>query len=233
MLTIGHRGNPLARRLLTVIISLLMNACAGPAGQTDLPTASGTQPPAATAVETVTPGTAPTRPPTSSPEADSVIPAVTPLADSALSYRDEYAGFYLRYPSDWALIPPREDSKDRAVIYSATFSSWESSIGGMEGIPDGETKLDVIVVKQAADSFEAAIEWRQSQFEHGVGDQEVLSEETWILPSGLRSRRLTIAGGGLVTEELFTVIDGRIVLLSALGDTEIFNRIALTLAPIE
>lgn len=55
------------------------------------------------------------------------------------------------------------------------------------------------------------------------------SSEIWQLPGGLLAQRATIISNELIAEELLTVINGRIILLSSLGDREVFDQIAITL----
>lgn len=165
--------------------------------------------------------------------AEAIVPAVTPLTEDTATYADRYAGFAFQYPAGWSLIPPNQETKEQATVYSATLSSWDPAEIGTEGIPKGGVKLDVIVIKEDVQGLQDAVQWRMSQLEGSASSGTITSQATWELPGGLLANRASISSQDLTAEEMFTVIEGRIVLLSALGDTSIFDRIAVTLEQIE
>lgn len=218
--------------ILLLLGALVVGGCSPQNAPT--PTATGAS------VETETaelPATSTSGPdnPTSTPisPAGAVVPQVTPLSGETTTYADPYAGFAFQYPADWNLIPPDEETKEQAIVYSATLSSWEPVEAGTEGIPEGGVKLDVIVVKEDVESLKDAIQWRLSQLEGGASSATITSQETWELPSGLLAQRASVESQDHTAEEIYAVIQGRIVLLSALGDTTIFDRLAVTLEYIE
>lgn len=218
--------------ILLLLAALVVGGCSPQNPST--PTATGTPVETETAEPPATSTSGPDMP-TSTPTspAGAVVPEVTPLSAETTTYADPYAGFAFRYPADWNLIPPNDETKEQATVYSATLSSWDPVEAGTEGIPEGGVKLDVIVVKEDVESLEDAIQWRLSQLEGGVSSGTITSQETWELPSGLLAQRASVESQDLTAEEMYTVIQGRIVLLSALGDTSIFDRIAVTLEHIE
>lgn len=218
--------------ILLLLAALVVAGCSPQSPPT--PTATGTPVGTETAETPATSTPGPDNP-TSTPisPAGAFAPEVTPVSGETSTYADPYAGFAFQYPADWNLIPPDEETKEQATVYSATLSSWDPVEAGTEGIPEDGVKLDVIVVKADVESLEDAIQWRLSQLEGGASTATITSQVTWELPSGLLAQRASVESRDLTAEEIYTVIQGRIILLSALGDTSIFDRIAVTLEHIE
>lgn len=148
------------------------------------------------------------------------------------TYRDKFAGFEFDYPASWNLTPIGEEAKKNSVIYSATFFSWMPKGGGSEGIPEGETKIDVGVIKNNAPSPEAALALRKQEFANGDLEQKILREETWTLANGLQATRLAVSDRFGQSSELVTAINGNTILFGGVGDEKLFDAIVKTLRPL-
>lgn len=114
--------------------------------------------------------------PDPSPSAASTprIPKITPLPPVSSLYADPYSGFMIRFPSSWHLIRPAENLISESVVYSATLSSWDSGLAGQGGIPEDGTNVDVIVIKNAANTLDRAISWRARQLNGTASSGSIL-----------------------------------------------------------
>ncbi len=148
-----------------------------------------------------------------------------------ITYRDEFAGFEFDYPANWNVTPIAEEAKANAYIYSATFFSFTRTVPSAEGIPEGETKIDVGVFKNDAASAQAALELRKQEFAGSDLEQKILREEMWTLPSGMQAARIQVHDRFGESAEMLTTINGRTILFGGVDDYELFDAIARTLRP--
>jgi hypothetical protein len=209
------------RLILSVIFALLMNACAAP---------SAPQP-----VATVLPVTEipvspkPTQPAT---QAEPAPTSETLLATTMLTYTDEVAGFSLDYPAGWFLEDSAAANADQAFAYSVGIATWDllspaTPPGkGQSGIPEGGTKIDVGVTKQAMTLEEAVAQQRQNE-----SGNPILAQKDVTLAGGLPGVILDMEGFAGLTRTLITVLNGNIIYVSGYGNLENFESIALTLRP--
>lgn len=201
--------------LLSMVI--LVAGCVS-AGTTPSPT------PAATAV----PATAvPATPEVPTPTPTVEIP--TPTVEPTLTYTDTEAGFALDYPAAWTILPISPEAKDGSFVYSTTLMSWRPVDGGSDGIPAGQTKVDVTLIKSDVASLDDAIAERKTLLGAGEVETSILSEEVLTLASGLPVLRWALTSSFGDSIEYIAAIDGNIVLLSGMGDAAVFDRVAGTL----
>jgi len=151
--------------------------------------------------------------------------AISPLCDNlgATSvYRNQEVGFELEYPAEWHIL-----SGD----YTSVLTSWELDKGGRGGsIPDGSTKVDIVVQFNAASLPEVVAQRRQQYENNEEGPLIILSEENWRLASGLQAVRWSVAFSGHEDAyEIITVINGYTVILGGHGDPDLFDAIACTM----
>jgi hypothetical protein len=194
------------------------------------PTRSENVPAATVSFATVTPQSS-----SSEPAGQAVQPTAAPqttLTDTT-EYRDEYAGFMLEVPKDWNSTPVNDAIKPTSVIYSTTFYSWTPTSVSAEGIPSGETKIDVGVYQNGASSPEAALQLRKQEFANGGLDQTILSEQPLTLQGGLRATRLEVSSRFGDSIEVITAINGKTILLGGVGDAALIDAIAQTLRATE
>ncbi|MGD8751906.1 MAG: hypothetical protein PVG14_10815, partial [Anaerolineales bacterium] len=164
--------------------------------------------------------------------ATEIAPTETPLSElegPTSTYQDEHIGFALEYPADWHLVDVEEEIKEKATTYSATLSSWQPSEGGTEGIPEGGTKVDITVIDSGAQSLEEAVAIRKSEMEEDPMAETILSEEEWDLSGGLKAMRWQVESDRGQAAVLITALDGYTLLLSGLGDFDLFDQVARTL----
>lgn len=148
------------------------------------------------------------------------------------TYRDEFAGFEFDYPANWNMTPIAEEAKVDAYIYSATFFSFTRTVPSAEGIPEGETKIDVGVFKNDATSADAALKLRKQEFANSDLEQKITREEMWTLPSGIQAARIQVHDRFGESAEMLTTINGRTILFGGVGDYALFDAIAKTLRPL-
>lgn len=203
--------------LLTVFV-FVASACAAP---------SAPQP----AVETVPPTIEiqatlePTLPP------GQAEPSATAEAQPAMqTYTDDFAGFSLDYPAGWSIDPSAAANAEQAFAYSVPIATWDlrnpPTPGGkdLNTMPEGATKIDVSVTKQAMTLEEAVAE--QEQNESG---SPILARKDVTLAGGLPAVILDVEGFAGLTRTLITVLNGNVIYISGYGNLENFEAIALTL----
>jgi hypothetical protein len=147
-------------------------------------------------------------------------------------YRDNIVGFELDVPSHWSLTPAGNEAMVNATIYTVTFNSWTPIGGGSDGIPDGETKIDITVYKNKPADSSDALRMRKEEFANAGLGQEIQSEETWTLDNNLIATRLVVSSSRGQAAEVVTAINGNTVLLSGSGDDALFDAIVRTLRQI-
>lgn len=173
------------------------------------------------------------------------------LSDMGLpvaTYTDTVSGLAFDYPAGWKLTDVPDEDKKNAVIYSITLRSMEATSASkqQDGIPPGMTAIDVTVFKQGAKTLEQAINERRASATTTESGQPVIIalEDEWVLPDGLQAHYFLFnlgpdnasAGGGTgdrMSSELVTIINGKMVLVSGLGDQSLFNVIAASLRGIK
>ena len=207
------------KSILICAFVLLINAC----------TAPGTPQPIATAIpasETL-PAPEPTKPRAQtepSPTTESM-PSIT-----RATYTDDLAGFSLDYPAGWFIEDTALAHAKESFAYSVALASWDinnpPTPGGKDqnALPEGETKIDVTVVKQAMTLEEAVVQ--QSQNESG---SLILAREDVTLAGELPGVILDVEGFAGPTRTLLTILNGNVIYVSGLGNLENFETIAMTL----
>ena len=148
------------------------------------------------------------------------------------TYEDEVAGVAVEYPEGWHVIDVEDAAKENSTAYGVSFFSFEPEGAGGEGIPQGETKFDLVVMDTEATSLEEAIAERKTAMAENEPPEAILSEERWTLAGGLEAVRWTVEGPHATALVLLTYVDGRIVMISGLGDLGLVDAIARTLRPL-
>lgn len=168
------------------------------------------------------------------PTATPTVEVPTPTVEPTLTYTDTEAGFALDYPAAWAILPVSPEAKAGSFIYSTTLMSWPPDEAGVGGsIPDGQTKVDVTLIKSNVTSLDAAVAERKTLMGSGEGETIVRAEEVVTLPSGLPALRWELESQFANSVEYIVPIKGNIVLLSGLGDVSRFDGVARSLRPLE
>ncbi|HET6597491.1 MAG TPA: hypothetical protein VFG81_17835 [Anaerolineales bacterium] len=162
-------------------------------------------------------------------------PLPTPTSMTAgelLTYTDDFAGFSLDYPANWYLESSALIHAEESFGYNVSIATWDilnpptPSGKGQDGIPEGGTKIDVAVTKQAMTLEEAIAQ--QEQIE---GAAPILARTDVTLASGLPAVILDFEGPFGPIRTLITVLNGNIIYVSGYGNLENFESIALTLRP--
>jgi len=148
----------------------------------------------------------------------------------ALTYSDPDAGFALQVPAGWFVIDVAPEIKKQSFAYSVTIQSWDSSGQGTMGIPEGESKMDVSVIKSGVHAPETALELRRQELANA--GQTLLNEEQWILQDGWIAYRLKVEDSFGVSNELVTARQGLTIILAGLGDQELLLEMYHTLRQI-
>ena len=204
---------------LLFAFTLLFSACAAPT----IP-----QP-----VETVIPTseTLPTPEPTEPPVLAEPSPTTENLPSITMAtYTDEFAGFSLDYPANWFLESSALAHAQESIGYSISIASWDilhpPTPGGkdLNTLPPGGTKIDVAVLKQQMTLEDAVAQ--QSQIENA---SPILARKDVTLSGGLPGVILDMEGFAGLTRTLITVLNGNVIYVSAYGNLEPFETIALSI----
>ena len=205
------------RFVLFSILMLLLSACAAPGTAQPIETIIPTQ----TIVSTAEP-----TPPVIQPELSPTI-GTTP---EMITYTDDLAGFSLDYPAGWFINDTALANAEESFAYAISIASWDinnpPTPGGkdLNTMPEGATKIDVAVTKQATTLEEAVAQ--QAENESGA---PILAREDVTLAGGLPAVILDVEGFAGLTRTLITVLNGNVIYVSAFGNLENFETIALTL----
>jgi hypothetical protein len=140
------------------------------------------------------------------------------------------------HPADWTVVDLDDEAKQQSTGYSVTFQSFEPTGGGETGIPEGEAKIDVGVLKEGITGnitgLEQALEWRRQQFANE--GTNIISLEPVTLRGGLPAIRMVLeatqgpAAGEGQTLEIVTVINGNVVLFDGFPASQLVDAIAAT-----
>lgn len=183
---------------------------------------------------TATPVPATPVPPTVAvPTATPTVEIPTPTVEPTLTYTDTEAGFALDYPVAWTILPISPEAKEGSFIYSTTLMSWKPDEGGSGGMPAGQTKVDVTLIKSNVTSLDAAVAERRTMLGPGEVETTIRAEEIVTLPGGLPAQRWELESSFGNSVEYIVPVKGNIVLLSGLGDASLLDRVAQTLRVIE
>ena len=226
-----------------ILISVLLAGCGEPdTAATPMPPAGATAtlvstatPDNGSATETPAPTPTPLSPtptasesPISNPQSPTPTQAETP--DLSQTYTNSIIGYSFNYPSDWnATSFGLEDGK---AVYLFSYDP-ASVTGKSEGVPAGETKIDVgapFVEKFATlDDFMNFI--KQSIANDG-GATTVLAEERFTLPSGWETVYLKTETTFGIGEAYHLVINGNgLIVGSGSAEPGMLRRIVETLRP--
>lgn len=148
------------------------------------------------------------------------------------TYEDSVAGVAVDYPEGWNILDVAAPAKESSPVYAVSFFSWEPEAAGSEGIPAGGTKFDLVVMDTEAGSLEEAIAERKAAMAEAELPTEILSEERWTLAGGLEAVRWMVEGHGATALVALTFVDGRMVMISGLGDLGLVEAIARSLRPL-
>ena len=159
-------------------------------------------------------------------------PTAEPAAAPTTVYENRYAGFALDYPAGWGLVDVDEEIKMGGGPYTASLTSWQPGEGGIEGVPEGGTKLDITVIASGATDLQDAVtRHRQQMFTPGL-QEEILSEETWELAGGWQALRWHLRSQFGEVVVVIAAVNGNTLILSGLGDFAVCDQIARTLRPV-
>jgi hypothetical protein len=153
-------------------------------------------------------------------------------AGERLTYTDPVAGISMDYPASWYLESSALRHAEESFGYSVSVASWDilnpptPSGKGQNGVPEGGTKIDVAVTKQAMTLEEAVAQ--QEQNESG---SPILARKDITLASGLPAVILDFEGPFSPIRTLITVLNGNIIYVSGYGNLEPYEAIALSLRP--
>ncbi len=207
------------RLVLFTTFAILLSACAAP----------GTSQP----IETIIPteAIASTSEPTLPVVATETEPSpTTGTTQEMATYTDALAGFSLDYPAGWFVDDTALANAEQSFAYAISIASWDinnpPTPGGkdLNTMPEGATKMDVAVTKQAMTLEEAVAQ--QAENESG---SPILAREDVTLAGGLPAVILDVEGFAGLTRTLITVLNGNVIYVSAFGNLENFEPIALTL----
>jgi len=164
-----------------------------------------------------------------------ILTATSPLGDglgATSTYRNQEIGFELDYPAEWYIEDVSAEIREQSSVYAVVLTSWEPGLGGVGGIPAGATKVGVIVIKSGTTTLQEAVAQLRQQWEAGDPPVTILSEEKWALAGDLQAVRWQVESLGEQSAAVITVINGNTVILSGLGDSDLFDAVARTMRPL-
>jgi hypothetical protein len=214
----GRRDN-LRLLVLTLIIVLLLAACAPDAV---LPQYSEGDFPAEVLEETEAPGSVDEMVDDAEgmsddaeemPGSEDMVDAVDDddqLDDPArVAYTNEEAGFEVYYPEEWHVT-----SGGEGITYITSFAMSEAGSGG---IPEGETKIDIIVTspEQAQTMDDIVVEAEQQTAD---SDTDITSQDTVEVGESIEALRMTFEGAAGETAMQYAVVNGYGVRMVGYGE---------------
>ena len=226
------------RSLITPLLLLFLALLSACGGVLEVERESTAEPEVTLAADTATEAATTS---TATPAAATATPApteaasatATPAAGDMARFVDETAGVALRYPAGWSLLDVDPATKEESTVYAVSFFSWEPETAGQGGIPEGGTKFDLVVMTGTpATSLEEAITARRAQMAEMEPPEEILDEERVRLDSGLEAVRWLVESRGEQALVYLTYVDGRVIMISGLGDFALVDAIARTLEPL-
>jgi hypothetical protein len=191
------------------VMTLTLNACTGlEIGIETTPTpvapgATGT----AIAAPTATP------PPLATP----TVAVPTPLPAGWTTLRDDQVGFEIDHPSEWVV----DSSEMLTTLWSRRVEG-----PGNDGVPADVTKIDIVADPSLPASIEDLVEQQRRDVTQLNG--QILSEEDVTLAGELPAKVLRISSMA-ESWSLYTVIDGRVLIVVGYGDLSQVPGVALTL----
>jgi hypothetical protein len=144
------------------------------------------------------------------------------------TYTDNVAGFSLDYPTGWYVESSILVHAEEVTNYSISISSWDITIPPtpsdkqLTGLPEGGTKFDVTVIKDAT-TLEAAVE------QVGQTGTPILARSDVTLPNGVPAVILDIEGFGGRARMLISILNGNVIYVTGYGNLEYFEPVALSL----
>lgn len=193
---------------------------------------------AAMATQTSPPEAAATLPPTLTPIREQLTPTPITLAGMGVatqSFTDTYAGFTFDYPTNWVLNALDPSIAQNSVGYTHSVRSPWPTVGPkqQEGFPPGTSGIDVTVLNEGTRTLEQAVAERREAFKTDEFPPTILSEEEWVLPSGLKAVVFMLDTRMGPVANLVTVINGLPVLVTGMGELTLYEPIARSLRPAE
>lgn len=193
--------------LLVMSLTLLINACAAP----------NTPQPIATDL---------------TPAEISTTPQIPPPQDEnpagMTTYTDDLAGFSLDYPGGWYLESSVLIHAAEVTNYSISIASWDinnpptPTDKQLTGLPEGGTKFDVTVIKDAT-TLEAAVE------QVGQTGTPIHAQQNVTLENGVPAVILDIEGFAGRARMLISIINGNFIYVTGYGNLDYFEPVALSL----
>jgi hypothetical protein len=144
------------------------------------------------------------------------------------TYTDNVAGFSLDYPTGWYVESSIMVHAEEVTNYSISISSWDITIPPtpsekqLSGLPEGGTKFDVTVIKDAT-TLEAAVE------QVGQTGTPILARSDVTLTNGVPAVILDIEGFGGHARMLISIINGNFIYVTGYGNLDYFEPVALSL----
>ena len=150
------------------------------------------------------------------------------------TYEDVVASVAVDYPAGWNIIDVEDAVKESSMAYAVSFFSWEAPQAGGEGIPEGETKFDLMVMDTGATSLEEVLAEHKAVMADNrpPEPEQLLSEQRWTLAGGLEAARWMLEGPQATRLVVLAYVDGRVVMISGLGDLGLVDAIARSLRPL-
>lgn len=162
--------------------------------------------------------------PTAQPEPTSESLDVTETA----IYTDSNLGFSLNYPANWFLNAGDGENAINGSSYSVSITSWEvSSLPDESAIPEGETMVKVMVVKENISLDEAVEKLKED------GTNQLIAETPLLLESNLSGMLVNSSSETGPTRTLIVNLNDSMVYITAYGDQEQFMRIALSMIALK
>ena len=143
-----------------------------------------------------------------------------------LTYTDPEVGFSLTYPETWLLDASALKSNKSSTGYSVSITSWDAKGNGASEIQVGESKIEIVVLKEDITPNEAA----ERQKENETSSASISRAS---LESGLQGVVLDVDGPTGLTRTLIVNINGSVVYLKASGNLDPFLSVAMSLITIK
>lgn len=184
-------------------------------------------PPAPTSTAVVPPRPVGEATPPQTPEART-FRSLADLGIESTTLQDRVTGFAFEYPAGWQVTDLPDEVKAESTGYSITLISFVAppEPKKQEGLVEGQAKIDVNSFEGVGETPEEVASWLKNQAEQAELPARLLTEEKWVLPSGIEAVYLVFETSSGNTAQLITTINGRAVFFSGMGDLGLFPTIA-------
>ena len=144
----------------------------------------------------------------------------TPVPENIQTYFNTVIGFELDYPTGWII--------DTSNAASGTVTLWSRKVEGLgvDGVPAGVAKIDIVIPAVSVRSLDELVTWEEQII--ADASDPVVQETQLQLPNGQAAMYLQGVKAGVLTT-LLTLVNNQPLIIAGFGDVSRFMDIVQTL----